>query len=150
MSDVAPIWWPMSGLQRRSTVLVLDDEPAICTWLTRALEPHGYQVIACTHVEPALRTLTSGRVDAAILDVCLPGSSGLDVLDYIRRTATLSDLPALILTGCSPLSDDQEARIRRNMAYVLYKPEGAEAVVSTLSRLLTPPSIQRVTTSTAA
>ena len=121
---------------RRLRLLVLDDEPSICEWLTRALAPYGYDVLACTHPDKAACVLATRPIDGAVLDVRLAGSSGLDVLEYIRATAALAPLPVVILTGVTPLSEGEDARIRRNSAHVVYKPEGADALVATLSRLM--------------
>jgi DNA-binding response OmpR family regulator len=119
-------------------LLVVDDELAIREWLRRALGALGYDVLDAADAGSAMRTLQSTRIDAAILDLRLMGHSGLDVLEYIRFRADLAQLPVVILTGVSHLSEAEEEVIRLHRAYVLYKPEAVDGIASLLARVTQP------------
>jgi DNA-binding response OmpR family regulator len=82
----------MSGL-----LLVIEDEPGIVDFLERGLRAQGFDVISATDGPGGAAVAMNQDVDLVVLDLMLPGRSGLDVL------ATLHDakpaLPVIILTA---------------------------------------------------
>src|SRR5215470_65121 len=68
----------------RSTLLVIDDEPNILTTVRRALEIEGYAVEVAGNGALGLAKLAEGDIDLVLLDVMMPGESGLEVLPKIR------------------------------------------------------------------
>ncbi len=68
----------------RSTILVIDDEPNILTTVRRSLELEGYQVIVASGGAAGLAKLAEHDVDLVLLDVMMPGDTGLEVLPKIR------------------------------------------------------------------
>ena len=85
-----------AAAERRTRVLVIDDDRELC-WLIRDyLEPLGYEVQAVHHgVQGAERAIAEAW-SAVILDVMLPGVDGFEVLKRIRKQ---SDVPVLMLTA---------------------------------------------------
>lgn len=85
------------GLPRR--VLLVEDNPGDADLVQIALseEPAGYAVHRVERLGDALAYLSTGDVDAVLLDLGLPDSAGLDGVDRIR--AAVPDLPVVILTG---------------------------------------------------
>jgi len=77
-------------------VLLVDDEPDILTPLTFALERQGFTVGTASDGEAALERARRTRFDVVVLDVMLPGISGLDVCRMLRDE---SDVPILMLTA---------------------------------------------------
>src|SRR5476649_623482 len=103
------------------TVLVLDDEPTVREVGRRYLRAFGYGCVEADTVEGAIEILRTTAVDAAILDVRLPGQqTGLDLLTAFRERAELSGIPVLIMTG-SILTDAEEASITRQRGFLFYK-----------------------------
>lgn len=101
----------------------------------RVLHASGYECIEADSVERALEMLRTMPVDAAILDVRLQGHrSGIDLLATFRQQAEFSHIPVLIMTGGS-LSEDEEASITRQRAYLFRKPEGFKTLISFLDQL---------------
>ena len=127
---------PATAELGRRAVLAVDDEPSILQWLTRALDIVGYDVLAATDVFVAYDILQSTKVDALVLDVRLMGHSGLEILEFVRSIDGLATLPVIVLTGASPLTEVEQETIRREGAYLFYKPEGADEIAATLARLL--------------
>ena len=84
-----------------SRVLVVDDERHIARFLEFLLKKLGYQTAVAFDGETALEVNRSFRPDAILLDLILPGISGLDVLKSIRAAATEDSPPpvVLLLTG---------------------------------------------------
>src|SRR4051812_5387231 len=68
----------------RSTLLVIDDEPNILTTVRRALEIEGYAVEVAGNGVNGLAKLADNDIDLVLLDVMMPGESGLEVLPKIR------------------------------------------------------------------
>src|SRR5882672_5895031 len=71
----------------RSTVLVIDDEPNILTTVRRSLELEGYQVEVASGGAAGLAKLAEHDVDLILLDVMMPGETGLEVLPKLRAAA---------------------------------------------------------------
>ena len=128
-----------SGLNRRRfTVLLMDDESSILRMLARSLDAFGYATLEAKSAEEALIVLRANRIDAAILDVRLPGgTSGLDLLETFRADKTLAKLPVLILTG-NMLTLAEGQRVRQLDGHVFYKPSRVEAIAEKLEELLRP------------
>ncbi len=79
------------------SILVVDDEEVMRDVLQRLLTEAGYQVTLAESAEQCLSLVRRGGFDAAILDLMLPGVSGLDLLDDIRRTDP--ELVVLMITA---------------------------------------------------
>jgi DNA-binding response OmpR family regulator len=84
-------------------ILVIEDEPAIVDFLERGLEAHGFEVrSALDGVGGAERALGEGA-DLVVLDMMLPGRSGLEVLAELR--AAKPTLPVIVLTARGEVDD---------------------------------------------
>lgn len=82
---------------RHSTnVILIDDDRELGVMLTDFLRPDRLELAVCGSGEDGLECLASGNFDLVILDIMLPGISGLDALKQIRRT---SDVPVIMLTA---------------------------------------------------
>jgi two-component system, OmpR family, KDP operon response regulator KdpE len=77
-------------------VLCVDDDPQILRALTANLRARGYTVDAATTGESALRTAVNAPPDAVILDLGLPGMSGLEVIAGLRGWTAV---PILVLSA---------------------------------------------------
>ena len=86
-------------------LLLAEDEPAMSEAVTDILEYHRYQVDAVYDGIEALDYIHSGNYDGIILDIMMPGMSGLEVLKKIRQEGVRT--PVLLLTARSEI----EARI---------------------------------------
>jgi DNA-binding NtrC family response regulator len=71
----------------RSTLLVVDDEPNILTTVRRSLELEGYIVEVAGNGAAGLAKLADNDIDLVLLDVMMPGESGLEVLPKIRTAS---------------------------------------------------------------
>ena len=82
-------------------ILVVEDEARIRAFLARAFEAEGFGVDVVGDGELGLARALAGHYDLVILDLMLPGRSGLDALRELHREK--SDLPVLILSARSDL-----------------------------------------------
>src|SRR5947207_2687787 len=76
-------------------ILVVDDEIEILRALQRSLAAHGYDVFTASTGEDALAAIPVHRPDLMVLDLGLPGISGLEVC---RRVREQSNLPIIVLS----------------------------------------------------
>ena len=84
------------GERQEVRVLAVDDDGTALRFVRDALTEGGYQVIATTHPEEALELMERERPHLALLDLVLPGTGGLELMQQIRRIA---DVPVLFLSG---------------------------------------------------
>lgn len=77
-------------------ILLVDDDQELCALLKRYLERELFRVQAVHNANDGLTEALSGKYDAIILDIMLPGGNGLEVLESIRQR---SDIPILMLTA---------------------------------------------------
>jgi DNA-binding response OmpR family regulator len=123
-------------------ILVVDDDPDIVDYLGLFLEDHGYEVSSANRSSSALAALDEVVPDAVILDVILPGRSGLDLLVTIRRHERWSSVPVVVLTGNDSIVEDSGRAylmgydLERGADCVLAKPVDQEALIECLAKLI--------------
>jgi DNA-binding response OmpR family regulator len=90
-------------MEKKRPILVVEDEAVLATGLCDVLAFRGYAPTAVGSGEEGLRRALSGRFALVLLDVMLPGLSGLDVCRRLREEG--ADLPVLMLTARGAESD---------------------------------------------
>lgn len=91
-----PVIAPATSPDHRPRVLVVEDESAIVDAVSYALELEGFQVSSALGGREGLEAARRLKPSVVILDVMLPGMSGLDVCRQLRRE---SDVPIIMLTA---------------------------------------------------
>ena len=79
------------------SLLIVDDDDQLRQTLVRRFERQGHKVIEASSGEEALARSAPSRIDVALLDLHLPGMSGIDLLGSLRETQP--ELEALLLTA---------------------------------------------------
>jgi len=102
-------------------VLVVEDDPTLCTFYRSALQIAGYAVITADDGISALRQIDGSMPEALVLDLGLPRLSGLDVGREVA--AHLPQLPIVVVTGSAEEID------ATGFACVLRKPISAIALI---------------------
>jgi len=103
----------------RVCVLVVDDEPRIRDGLKRVLDPMGYFVLTASSGREALSMLASRDVAIVVLDLQLPDTNGMDVLNVIRQRHP--HIVVIIITGFGTVQTAAEA-MRKGAYDLLPKP----------------------------
>jgi Fe-S oxidoreductase len=80
-------------------ILVVDDEPDVCTYLSTVLEDNGATVIQATDGEKALELARKEKPDLMTLDLSMPGTDGGKVFEAMRKDPELKTLCVCIITG---------------------------------------------------
>ena len=84
-------------MTRRLRILIVDDERIVCERLSAELERTGFLVEAFTDSHAALQRVATQCFDLVITDLKMPGTSGLDVLSYIRQNCPQTRV--IVITG---------------------------------------------------
>ena len=124
----------------KARVLVVEDDPKVLSALRRGLILEGYEVDVAEDGPSALRQAQERPPDAAILDVMLPGMSGLDLCDQLRRdppSGGPGGPPAFpILLTARDSVQDRVAGLDRGADDYLVKPFAFDELVARLRALL--------------
>src|SRR5947199_8777140 len=109
-------------------ILVVDDEIEILRALQRSLAAHGFEVFTASNGEDALEAINHYRPDLMLLDLGLPGISGLEVTKRVRKQ---SNLPIIVLSVKDAERDKVQALDLGADDYVP-KPFGIDEVLARL------------------
>jgi HAMP domain-containing protein/signal transduction histidine kinase/DNA-binding response OmpR family regulator len=105
---------------RLKRLLVVEDNPAEQLSISELLGYHDIEVsVAATGAE-ALAAITEQTYDCMVLDLRLPDMSGFDVLERLRDTPSLNDLPVVVFTG-KDLSSEEDTRLHSLARSVVVK-----------------------------
>jgi CheY-like chemotaxis protein len=92
-----------------ATILVVDDLLTNRDLMQRRLQRSGFQVIAASSGPEALELVRRGNIDLVLLDIMMPGMTGLDVLRTLRATRSTAALPVVMVTAKTDSEDIVEA-----------------------------------------
>ena len=92
-------------MENKPVVLLVEDEAGLRDLYEDELNKAGYLVFAVANGEEALSIVKDRKPMAVILDIMLPGLSGLDVLAKIRADETMKDTPVYLLTALEDTDD---------------------------------------------
>ena len=82
-----------------TTVLVVDDDPLNRRLLLRGLRHQGHETLEADSGEAALALLESTSPDVVLLDVLMPGIDGFGVLERMKSTPSLADIPVVMISS---------------------------------------------------
>lgn len=104
---------------RVANIVLIEDEPGIVDFIDRGLSVHGFEVRSALDGESGLELALSDHVDLVVLDLMLPGRSGIDVLRDLA--AERPGLPVIVLTARGQL-EDRVGGLNAGAADYLVKP----------------------------
>jgi two-component system phosphate regulon response regulator PhoB len=86
-------------------ILIVDDEPPIREVIRFALEAADYQALEAGHAEEARKQIIAENPDLILLDLMLPGKSGLELARQLKQNSKTRELPIIMLTARSQERD---------------------------------------------
>jgi len=116
-----------------SKILVVDDDPTMLAAFEEILSGLEHEVVTARRAETAIEQLQSAPVDLVVLDIQLPGMSGLDALRHIKREQP--KLPIVVITGHGTVSTAIEATKLGAFDYQL-KPIEPDEMLATIEKAL--------------
>jgi len=117
----------------KARILIVDDEEPIRFSLGEILKLEGYEVESAASGEGAMEILGTETFDLVLLDLKMPGVSGLDVLHFISDT--LPDTKVILLTAHGSLDSAIEA-LRKGAHDYLLKPANSRSILDSVEHAL--------------
>ena len=93
----------------KKTITIIEDEPFIIEALSFILEKEGFIVKSISDGAKAIEFVKDTNPDLVILDIMLPNVSGMKILEDIRSTKVIAELPVLMLTAKGQKKDRRAA-----------------------------------------
>lgn len=118
-------------------ILVVDDEIALRELIQDVLAPLGHAIETAPSGMDGLAKMRESRFDLVILDMNMPGLSGLETLQMIRRAPENAKLPVLMCTAEKMASDVDSAFELGANGYLL-KPFEFSKLIAGVEKLLSP------------
>lgn len=126
---------PMPAATKR--VLVIDDEVKFCQIISSFLQARGYDVVAVTNSGEALVQLEQFRPDVVLMDVVMPGLSGLELLKLVRERAFP---PRVIMVTATDEEQVAQQAMQDGAEAFMVKPVSFDALAQVISRIYRPPA----------
>lgn len=116
-----------------ATILIVEDDADLVETYSDLLEAKGYVTTSASSAADAIQLAVSAEPSIVILDLNLPGSSGIRVLDFIRGYKPLENTKILVVTGHSEMTNPE---LVEKADIVLSKPVSNEQLLAMIGRLL--------------
>jgi len=120
-----------------STVLVVDDDPAVRQVLTEFIELEGHRVLEAADASFARKALAQESVDLIFLDVLMPGESGTALCHSLKDDPECRNIKVILVTGYDGERAWQQG-LRCGADIFLVKPVNRTRIKVLLSELLSP------------
>lgn len=119
---------------KRTRLLVVDDEPALCESLATYLDLEGYEVATASSAEQALE-LDIPSFHLILLDIMMDGISGIELAGRLKASAATADVPIIFLTARDS-DDDMVAGLRLGADDYIAKPYSVRNVLARIESVL--------------
>jgi len=124
-----------------NSILVVDDDIAICRTLQLHLSSQGYQITTAHSVEEGLKAAREKQPNLIILDICMPGMSGLDGLLEFKKE--FPNIHPIMITAFHDMDSTIQAMQRGAEDYI-HKPIDIDELDATVARILSPEQLDTV------
>jgi CheY-like chemotaxis protein len=95
--------------EAKKTVLIVDDEPDVVTYLETLLSDNGYKTVSAVNGKDAMDKVLKEKPDLVTLDISMPEASGARFYKDMKQSATLSAIPIVIITAITGMDGDPYA-----------------------------------------
>ena len=123
----------------KRTILLADDSPTIRRLVTQTFAGGKINIVEASNGEAAIKALDEVRPSIVLADIYMPGKNGYEVCAYVRRHASLHDIPVVLLVGAFDAFDEDVARESGATANIT-KPFEPGALIELVKSLLPPES----------
>jgi CheY-like chemotaxis protein len=115
-------------------LMIVDDEPEVLKVLKSLLESLGYEVLALADSREAAQRVERQKLDGIFVDAHMPHMDGAELVRHIRKTASNSSVPIVMLTGYDDVETMREG-FRAGITFFLAKPPQMTALAGVLKPL---------------
>ncbi len=120
-------------------VLIADDSRFQVQLMATHLTPKGFTVVSAADALQTWMTALREKPDAILLDINMPGGTGIEVLKRLRMSAKTQHIPVIVVSGNSEATIEQAAR-ELGACEFLHKPVDVDALEKKLVQLVASPS----------
>jgi CheY-like chemotaxis protein len=117
-------------------ILIVDDQATVRRTLRTVLEHQGYDIIEAVNADQALSQTVIYKPDLIVLDIMLPGKSGLQVSAAIKSKSEYKGIPIVLLSAVGSGTDSQEWKAQSFADAFLAKPCKARDILEVIQRFL--------------
>lgn len=121
-------------------ILIVDDEKSICDLLSAELTEHGYRCTCVLEAEAALKVLNIESYQLMLLDLMMPGMSGIDLLKQLRNSK--SETKVIVVTAVNDI-DTAVSAMKLGASDFITKPFALKNVVRSVSAVLQSASMRK-------
>lgn len=129
---------PGEARENLPTLLVADDDPAFCRIVKRAMEARGFAVRVAHDVEHAIWMAEDDPPEYALVDLKMPGASGLALVQKLKQLD--SETCVVVLTGYASIATAIEA-IKLGATHYLSKPARTDEILAAFKRVEPRPDV---------
>jgi DNA-binding response OmpR family regulator len=115
------------------TVLIVDDDPGFVSFVADWLESSGYAPLIASNSDDGSKLARAFRPDLILLDLAIPGRSGLDVLRELKVTPITCEIPVVVVSAYTRFMSSMDARLADG---VLEKPVEAATLLEVVARVV--------------
>lgn len=123
--------------EAQKTVVVVEDETDAAEMFAEMMRVSGFRVLKSHSSTPAINIIQAEKPDIVILDVMMPDVSGLEVLKFMRRDPTLSNIPVIVVSAKS-MPGDIKTGLEAGASVYLTKPVGFLDLKQAVEKVLQP------------
>ena len=117
------------------TILVADDDPVVTTMLSCFLKKQGYTVVIARDAMQAIMIAFRKPPDAIVLDVMMPGGTGVSVLRQLKHSVNTALIPVVVISGS--VGRDGAAEVKQLGAdHFMTKPPDLQELSAKLTELI--------------
>ena len=117
------------------TVLIIEDEADAAELFAEMMRVSGFRVLKTSSSAPAISMMTAEKPDIVLLDIMMPGVSGLDILREMRSDPALADVPVVIVSAKGMPADIRHG-MEAGASVYLTKPVGFLELKEAVERAL--------------
>jgi CheY-like chemotaxis protein len=100
-------------------ILIVDDHLDTGAVLARLLKKCGHEAVAVGSGQAALEVLETTRPTLIVLDMMMPGMHGLEVLQRVRSSAAVKDVPVIVFTADYSIETTRNARAKGAQKFIV-------------------------------
>lgn len=123
-------------IKEKKTILIVEDEQTLLKLLQKTFEKEGIDVVAALDGEKGISLAKEKKPDLILLDIILPKKSGFDVLEELKQDSKTKNIPVIVLTNLSEVSDVEKVLELGAVTYLIKQNYKLEEIVEKAKEML--------------
>jgi DNA-binding response OmpR family regulator len=117
-------------------IMVVDDDKDLCFFLKKNLEKDKeMQVSVCSESRDAVKMIKEVRPDVVLLDIMMPGKSGIDIASELRNAKDTKNIPIVFLTAIIKEAEIEKHKNLIGEGYYISKPVEIEDLIKAINKV---------------